>query len=364
MTEKRSAHPFYMYDSIREQPGRVARVLETQREVIDRAALAAASKTRLIFAGIGTSLHAALCGEHFLRHLSGGRARAQVEQSFELVHYPYALSSDDALIVASHRGWKNFSVEAVRRAKAAGALTIAVTGFDGGDGIRTADHVIPTCEQEISFAHTKSYTTAQAALALLAIGIAERHACLKDSAAARAALARVPQCMTEALALEDKARRIAREIARKERLFFIGAGPSWATATEGALKVKEATYFAAEGMETEQFLHGPFAEADSRCAAVLIFTGGSADARAAEAWAALGEVGALRVAVASQGSAANISGEHRLDVPALPEWLSSLVHVVPIQLLSYFLALERGANPDTGREDQPAHARAKKHFQL
>ncbi len=394
MTEKRSAHPYHMYDAIRAQPDRVARVLESQRELIERAAAAAAAKRRLIFAGIGTSLHAACVGEHFLRYLSGGRAHAQVEQSFELVHYPLALSPDDALIIASHRGWKNFSVEALRRAKAAGALTISITGQNGGPAMRdAADFAIPTCEQEISFAHTKSYTTALAALALLAIGIAEHRGWLPDSAAARAALARIPEWMTAALKLEEKARSAAREIAGRQRLFFIGAGPNWATACEGALKVKETSYSAAEGFETEQFLHGPLAEADSRCAAVVLFAGGSSDARAAEAWAALGELGALRVAISSgdaqpaalqstpviprtearsrrpgrrRGATRNLSfpSAHLLELPATPEWLSPFVHVIPLQLLSYLLALERPTKPDTGREDQPANARAKKHIQL
>lgn len=366
MTENRSAHPYHMYDAIRAQPDRVARVLESQRDAIARAAEAAAPKQRLLFAGIGTSLHAACVGEHFLRHLSAGRARAQVEQSFELVHYPLALSSADALIVASHRGWKNFSVEAVRRAKAAGALTIAVTGLDGGDGIRAADFVIPTCEQELSFAHTKSYTTALAALALLAIGIAQRRAWLADAEAARALgeLQRVSAWMEEALAVEPLARAAARDIVSKARLFFIGAGPNWSTASEGALKVKETSYSPAEGFETEQFLHGPIAEAGPHVAAVLHFAGSTSDARAAEAWAALGELGALRVAVSSRGAAPGISGGHRLEVPATPEWLSPFVHVIPSQFLSYFLALERGTNPDTGHEDDPAHSRAKQHFQL
>jgi glucosamine--fructose-6-phosphate aminotransferase (isomerizing) len=375
MADQRTAHPYHMYDAILAQPALVARVLEAERELISRAAEAAAGKKRLIFAGIGTSLHAAAVGEHFLRHLSRGRLHAQVEQSFELVHYPTALSADDALIVVSHRGWKNFSVEAVRRAKTAGALTIAVTGLEGGDGIRAADFAIPTCEQEISFAHTKSYTTAMAALALLAIGIAEKRGQLAAVNSPRADLSRVSAWMKESLAVEAAARAAARELAARPRLFFVGAGPNWSTATDGALKVKETSYSAAEGVETEQLLHGPLAEIGPHCAVVMHFAGGPSDARAAEAWAALGELGALRIAVVSKGAvasipnlsaaaAASISGGHRLEVPAVPEWLSPLVHVVPIQLLSYFLALERGTNPDTGHEDEASHARAVKYFQL
>jgi glucosamine--fructose-6-phosphate aminotransferase (isomerizing) len=364
MAEQRTAHPYDMYDAIHAQPALVARVLESQRDLIARAAEAAAAKKRLIFAGIGTSLHAAAVGEHSLRHLTQGRAHAQVEQSFEFVQYPPALSADDALIVVSHRGWKNFSVEAVRRAKAAGALTIAITGHEGGDGIRAAHFAIPTCEQEISFAHTKSYTTAMAALALLAIGIAEKRGQLVGTNSARADLSRVSAWISESLAVESQARSAARELAARPRLFFVGAGPNWSTATEGALKVKETSYSAAEGVETEQLLHGPLAEIGPHCAVVMHFAGGPSDARAAEAWSALGELGALRIAVVTKGAAAAVTGGHRLELPAVPEWLSPLVHVVPVQLLSYFLAVERGTNPDTGHEDAASHDRAKKYFQL
>ena len=174
MTERRSAHPYYMYDAIREQPVRVARVLDSQRATIEQAAASAAAAKRIVFAGIGTSYHAAQIGEHFLRHLTAGRAHSLLEQSFELVHYPPAFDPDDFVILVSHRGWKNYSVEALKKARAAGARSMAVTGENGGEGIRAAEFVVLTCEQEISFAHTKSYTTALGALALFAIEVAER----------------------------------------------------------------------------------------------------------------------------------------------------------------------------------------------
>ncbi len=359
----RAAHPYHMYDAIRQQPELIARLLETQKELIEPAADAAASRRRLILAGIGTSYHAAQVGEHFLRHLSGGRITALVEQSFELVHYPLALGPDDAVIAISHRGWKNYSVQAVQRARAAGALTIAITGRDGGEGIRAADFVLTTCEQEASFAHTKSYTTALAALATLAIRVAERRGVLAGAAAAYAALQRVPKAMRDALACEEPARAAAQQIAARERWIFVGAGPNWATAREGALKVKETSYIAAEGFETEQFLHGPLAELDSRAALVALLTGGPGDDRALQVLRAAGELGVLRVAVASSG-AADTPAERRIEVPGVEEWLSPFVHVVPVQFLGYYVALERRSNPDTGREDQSNHARARQHYKL
>ena len=363
MSERRSAHPYYMYDAIHEQPARVARVLETQRDMIEQAAAVAAAAKRIVFAGIGTSYHAAQIGEHFLRHLSGGRAHALVEQSFELAHYPLAFGSEDFIILVSHRGWKNYSVEALRKAKAAGARSMAVTGENGGEGIRAAEFVVDTCEQEISFAHTKSYTTALAALGLFAIGVAERRHALRDAAAARAQLDRAPQWIEQALACEPAARNAAGVAAARSRLVFLGAGPNWATAREGALKVKETSYTAAEGFETEQFLHGPISEMDSRAATVALLTGSPADARLVSTLEALGDLGVLRIAVAP-AAARPIAVEHVIEVPAAPEWLSPFVTTPPVQLLSYFLALERGTQPDSGREHESAHARSREHFKL
>ena len=359
---KRTAHPYHMYEAIQQQPELIARLLQAERAVIERAADAAASRQRFILVGIGTSYHAAQVGEHFLRYLTGGRATALVEQSFELVHYPLALGRDDAVIAISHRGWKNYSIQAVQRARAAGALTIAVTGREGGDGIRAADFVLTTCEQEASFAHTKSYTTALAVLAVLAIRLAERRGVLAD-ATARPAVERIPEAVREALHCEAIACEAARQIALRQRWFFIGVGPNWASAREGALKVKETSYRAAEGFETEQFLHGPLAEMDSRAAVVALLTGGPGDARARSVLRAAGELGVLRIAVVARG-VAEAPAESCIEVPAVEEWLSPFVQVVPVQLLSYYVALERGCNPDTGREDQPGHALARQHFNL
>jgi len=136
----------------------------------------------------------------------------------------------------------------------------------------------------------------------------------------------------------------------------------WATSSEAALKIKEACYIAAEGFETEEILHGPFSEADSRATLIGLLTGRETDARARQILRAAGELKMLRTAIASPSANHDISAEHILVVPEVAEWLTAFVHLVPLQLLTYFLALERGLNPDTGRQDQPAHAAASRHY--
>ena len=105
------------------------------------------------------------------------------------------------------------------------------------------------------------------------------------------------------------------------------------------------------------------AEMDSRAVLVALLASGPGDDQARSLLRATGELGVLRVAVAAEG-VGEVPAEHRIEVPAIEEWLSPFVQVIPVQLLSYYVALERGVNPDTGREDQPAHARARGHYKL
>lgn len=361
MVEPRKAHPYYLYEAIQAQPALIEQVL-SKREVIERAADAIAEKQRITFVGIGTSLHAALIAESWTRALTGGRMLALAEQSFELVHHPIAFSRTDAVIVITHTGTTTRSIEALRLARAAGALTAAITGEVSGDRARGADFHIETCEQEASFAYTKSYTTALAAIALLLVRIAQRRSLLAN-ANARREIEQIPLLMRAALALEPEVRELARRAASFSRIALFGSGTGWATVREAALKVKESSYVAAEGFETEEVLHGPFSELDSRAAIVGLVTGNRSDERARQILRAAGELKMLRVAVTTAAANHDISAEHVLVVPELPEWLAAFVHLVPLQLLTYFVALERGLNPDTGRQDQAAHAAAKKHYQ-
>lgn len=359
---RRSAHPYHIYEAIRQQPDRIAQLLENAGTEIERAAEAAASRGRLVLVGIGSSYHAALIGAHFLRHLSGGRAVPVVEHSFEFVHYPFAIDSADMGIIISHSGSRNDSVRAMNLFSSAGAGTIAIAGREAGDEVKSADIVIPTCEREDSFAHTKSYTTALAALAAFSVQLAKRRGWIGNCSDARAAVDHLPERMQAALGAESKAREAAGEIAMRKRWIFAGAGPNWPTACEGALKVKETSYLPADGFETEQFLHGPQAELDSCVAATVFLTGSPTDERAKQLLRLCGELGVLRVPIAAAG-VTEIPAEYSIEVPEMAEWLSPFVQVVAAQLLSYFVALERGSNPDTGREDHPAHAHARRHIE-
>jgi glutamine---fructose-6-phosphate transaminase (isomerizing) len=363
MAEMRKAHPYFLYEAVQEQPRWIEHVFRTQRETLAAAADAAVDKKRVVFIGIGTSLNAANIAERWMREHSAGRANARAEQSFEFVHYPLALSSDDVAVVITHTGTTSQSIEALKMARNAGALTVAITGQMCGEAIRGADFHVETSDQEVAFAYTKSYTSALAALAIWILDLLQRQNMLK-SVGARAELEKVPSLMSGAMKLEAQARDIASKVAVRQRLVFFGAGTCWATACEAALKFKETSYISAEGFETEEILHGPFSEIDSRGTVVGMLTGDSADDRARNILQAAGELGMLRLAVTTPRASRDIAAEQIFVVPEASSWLAPFVHLVPLQLLNYHVGLARGVNPDSGRQDQQAHANAHKIYKL
>lgn len=365
MNEPRTHHPFHIYDAIHAQPAVVRRTLTEKLPNVAEAAHAAAKKDRLWIAGIGSSLYTAQMAEHCFRQLHVPRASVRVEQSFEFVHYPPALGPGDAVIVLSHTGATNFSVQSLELARRSGALTIAISGENEGPAMRSANFLINTCEQEASFAYTKSVTSTLARLAIFSVYFAESRG--EKISSARNSLERIPDLMQQALSSESQVKSLAEKIAVRPRMVLFGAGPNWPVAREIALKIKETSFAPAEGAQTEQLLHGPFSEVDERMTLIAILSGASSDARARQILGAAGVAGAYRAALHVRSAAPDDSAPSNLTndwlaVPTVEEWLSPFVFLVPLQLLTYFLALARGTNPDRGRQDQPAHASARQHY--
>ncbi len=372
MPAVRHQHPYLLHDAILQQPAVIEQALAANREKISRAVDAAAGRNRFIFVGVGTSYHGALSAERWMRQQSAGRADARAEEAFELVHSPLALGRGDVVVVITHTGGTKDSLEVLRIARAAGALTLAVTGALGGpvgtSGFPETDFHFVTGEREATFAYTKSYSSAMAVVALLVIGFCERGGWATASAATRgsmltaAGVARLPALLSQGLEAEAEIRAAAQAMARRTRFAFLGAGLAWFTAMEAALKVKETSYLPAQGYQTEEILHGPFSELDQAAAVIGFLTGESSDDRVRDVLRAAAEIGAYRLAVTFPRGSRDLACDRVIEVPDGSWWMSTFLHLIPAQLLAYHLALARGINPDTGRQDQPAHARATQVF--
>ncbi len=254
------------------------------------------------------------------------------------------------MIAVSHRGSKRYTARALERAREAGCRTALVTGENASVSV-PADAVFETVPQERSSAHTVSYTSAVAVLALLAGRIGHRRTgeeTLPD------ALLReeIPAALRTSLDTEGGAEGLAREHAGRRRIWLLGGGPSAVTTQEVALKIKETSYLQAEGMPTETMLHGPFQCVEADDLFVLVAPSGAARQRTLEVVELAEEVGVPCVIVGGD------TASEGLAVPGVPEPFSALTCLVPLQLFAYALALTRGTNPDSFRAEDPRFARA------
>jgi glutamine---fructose-6-phosphate transaminase (isomerizing) len=354
-TDTRNAHPYHMHEAILAQPDAFVLVVERNEDAVEGFASRTASCGRIFLAGIGTSHHATLVGEHLMRTYGGG-PDVRAVHSFDLALYGPELRPDDCLVAVSHRGAKRYTALALERAREKGCPTALITG-EGGGGEGRADAVFRTVAQEQSSAHTISYTSAVAVLALLA-GRLGYHRGGSTALPEELLRAEIPGSLQAALETEEQVEALAREHVGRRRIWLLGGGPSGVTAVETALKIKETSYLQAEGMPTETMLHGPFQCVEADDLFVLIAPAGAARERTLEVAELVEEVGAPYVIVGDETTGDRPKAAGMVRVPEVPEPFSALSCLVPLQLFSYHLALARGTNPDGFRVDDPRFAKA------
>src|ERR671921_301576 len=354
-TEPRSSHPYHMYDAIQAQPEAFVRAIERNGEAVDDLASRVASCDRIFLAGIGTSHHASLVGEHLMRAYGGG-TDVRAVHSFDLALYGPELRQEDCVVAASHRGAKRYTALALEQAREKGCPTALITG-EAGSGEGRADTVFRTVAQERSPAHTVSYTSAVGVLALLA-GRVGYHRTGSATLPDELLREEIPEALRAALGKEEEMAALAREHVGRRRIWLLGGGPSAVTARETALKIKETSYLQAEGMPTETMLHGPFQCVEADDLFILVAPSGAAVERTLEVAELVEEVGAPYLVVGDETTEDQPGAAGVVRVPVVPEPFSALGCLVPLQLFTYHLALERGTNPDTFRVDDPRFARA------
>jgi glucosamine--fructose-6-phosphate aminotransferase (isomerizing) len=362
--DHRLKHPFHMYEAIQAQPDAFGAVASgNEAAAAQFAAAASAGCERLFVCGIGTSYHAALSSEHLMRSFGGGMT-ARAWHSFDFALYGPELTNRDCVIAVSHRGSKIYTAQSLNRAREAGCTTALITGRGAGVEPAVADAVFYTVDQEKSSAHTVSYVGALAVLAVLAEQFG-RHRSGASGLPEGFLFKGVAEAMRAALGLEDEVATFARQHAERRRIWLAGGGPGGITAQEIALKIKETSYIAAEGMPVETMLHGPLQCAEDDDLFILIAPESAAQERVGQLAQAVQVIGAPYVVV-SDGSANGLwNGSAAIwSVPAVAEPFTVLTCLVPLQLFAYHLALARGTNPDSFRLEDPRFAKARDLVQL
>ena len=357
----RERHPYHMYDEIKAQPEAVARSLS----IVERDAAAVrdaiGAARRVFVTGCGTSFHAAEVGAWMLRGFSDGNVDARAVIAFNLATYDSGLGDRDIVLGVSHSGTTTMTIRALRRAGELGARTVAITGLPEGPITREAEQVLYTgYPEERSWAHTVSYLAALASFA----GIANELATPER----RLDLGALPEVVREALQLEGVAHRMAAGMVSATPsgpplVVLIGGGANAVTAREAVLKFRETSYVPAAAFDLEESLHGPLASVTAETLVIPIVPDGRSVRRAAELAAALRRIGVTPLALVGNEASSAFEDAHRFLLPDVPEVLSPLPAVVPLQFLSYFLAVGTGRNPDLIRRDEEPYRLAAKEYE-
>jgi glucosamine--fructose-6-phosphate aminotransferase (isomerizing) len=345
-----------MHDAIYAQPGALRLVARGQAEGIEGAALRLRGLERVLLTGVGTSWHAALIGELLLARVGGLGLKARAVHAFELASYwPEALAQVGA-IVLSHGGTRHLTREVLALVKASGGTAVLITG-KGPEAPADVDWTLRTVDQELSGAHTVSYTAALAILAKLA-------AAAGGKPEVGSAIDAIPDMLALLLGQESW-EDLAARYGDRRCYWFVGGGPNTATALEAALKMSEASHAPALGFNCEQFLHGAWAALEREDVLVVIAPPGSSHERCSAAARVAKAVGAPVVALAREDDRElGAVADETIALPEIDELLSPILTIVPLQLFIYHAAVHRGVNPDLTRADDPAYGRARSALSL
>ncbi len=306
---------------------------------------------RLILIGCGTSWHAGLVGEYLFEDLA--RVPVEVEYASEFRYRNPVLYADDMVMAISQSGETADSLAAMDLAKRKGATVFGVCNVVGSSIPRLSDAGAYThAGPEIGVASTKAFTAQVTVLALMAVGMAKLKGTMNLVAIKSffEELEGIPQKIEKALLLNDQMIELAKKFKDAKNFLYLGRGYNFPVALEGALKLKEISYIHAEGYPAAEMKHGPIALIDEEMPVVVIATNSEHYEKVVsniqEVKARKGQV----IALVSEGNRdLDHMVDHVIEVPETIEPLSPLVNTVPLQLLSYHIAVMRGCNVDQPR---------------
>ena len=350
----------YMQKEIFEQPQALAATLEmiggAQTFTPNLFGVAApdvlAGVKSVLILACGTSYHAGLVARYWIEQLAGIPCTVEIASEYR---YRISVPAAEQLVVAiSQSGETADTLASIKHAKAQGMLrTLAICNVPESAIVREcALRFLTRAGPEIGVASTKAFTTQLAALFLLAATLAKQAGRLDATQEAQhlAALRHLPVAVQKVLGLETDIKQWAGQFAHKHHALFLGRGQHYPIALEGALKLKEISYIHAEGYPAGELKHGPLALVDKDMPVISIAPN---DALLEKLKSNLKEVaargGELYVFADTDSSVAEEPGVHVLHLPEHYGLLSPVLHVIPLQLLSYHVALVKGTDVDKPR---------------
>ncbi|MCH8566921.1 MAG: glutamine--fructose-6-phosphate transaminase (isomerizing) [Balneolales bacterium] len=357
---EKGGYPHFMLKEIHEQSVTIAdcmrgRLLPDQNKIvlggIERVLDRLTNAKRLIIAACGTSWHAGLVGEYLFEYIS--KLPVEVEYASEFRYRDPLIGPEDVMLVISQSGETADTLAAIREARKRGALVIGICNVVGSTIARETDAGIYThAGPEIGVASTKAFTAQVTVLSMMAILLGQRRKVLSetDAAAMIKALHEIPGKVAEIMEKKEEIDQISRLFAYAPNFLYLGRSYNFPVALEGALKLKEISYIHAEGYPAAEMKHGPIALIDEYMPVVVIavtdHTNEKIISNIEEVRARKGRI--IAITTENNHDVRNLA-EYCITIPETHDVLTPLLTVIPLQILSYQIAVYRKCNVDQPR---------------
>jgi glutamine---fructose-6-phosphate transaminase (isomerizing) len=307
--------------------------------------------SRVVLIGMGTSMHAAMVGRTYFERIA--RVTAEVDNSSEFRYRQAPLGPETLVVSVAQSGETVDTLEAMAEAKRQGAPQVTICNTPGAQSTRVADgHVLTRCGPEVAVASTKTLTASITALYLLACRVGRARGTVDDAQLAEliAGLAQTPSLVGRVLQLKPEIERIAHALFESNDFLFLARGAEYPMAMEGALKLKEVSYIHAEGYPAGEMKHGPIALIDRAMPVVAIAVkDGMRDKMLSNIEQVRARDGIVVGIITEGDDEIAAKCDHALELPPTSPLLYPILTAVPMQLLSYHIALRRGCDVDQPR---------------
>jgi glucosamine--fructose-6-phosphate aminotransferase (isomerizing) len=357
---ERGGYKHFMLKEIMEQPQTLedtmrGRLLEDSGEVklggLTDHLDALAEAHRVLILACGTSYHAGQVGKYLIEELAG--VPVDVEYASEFRYRSPVIAPQTVAFVISQSGETIDTLEAMREAKARGALVLGIVNTVGSTIARESDGgVYLHAGPEIGVASTKAFTSQVTVLAMLAVLLGRQRQTLDEEQAREVirGLKRIPEQVRMILADAEPVRELAKEFSRAQNFLYLGRGVHYPVAMEGALKLKEISYIHAEGYPAAEMKHGPIALIDWKMPVVFIAPKGTMRRKVISNIEEVRARGGVVISIVSEDDhAVSRLSNHVLKVPDSHPMLQPLLTVIPLQLMAYHIADLLGLDVDKPR---------------
>jgi glucosamine--fructose-6-phosphate aminotransferase (isomerizing) len=348
----------FMLKEIYEQPVVVAQTLRSYLRMIEEQValpqmeFSLADIERVVIIACGTASYVGMIGKYWIEQFA--RVPVEVDVASEYRYRDPVLSPGTLGVVVSQSGETADTLAALRHMKAAGVTTAGIINVPTSSMAREVDLLLPThAGPEIGVASTKAFTCQIAVMAALSVNLARAKGKLTHAEEAEIVrhLGEVPAALNAALAHDGEIEKIAPLIAQARDVLYLGRGPDYPMALEGALKLKEISYIHAEGYAAGEMKHGPIALIDENVPVIVIAPSGPLFEKTVSNMQEVRARGG-KVVLISDADGIHEAGEGCLatiEMPVVHPLIAPLVYAVPVQLLAYHVACAKGTDVDQPR---------------